>query len=151
MDNVQNCDSYINIPSSQTYRSYSYYIHDKIHLNSIDRFHLGFPRDIITWVPPLSSRPTLLNLAMKLSELQQQFLCRYINTHRARNWHLATGESIRQQAMIAYAYRDLHYGKRTQHINDASGYRERYSCKIRCTPENYVQVTAQHEISPIKI
>jgi tRNA C32,U32 (ribose-2'-O)-methylase TrmJ len=23
MDNVQNCDSYINIPSSQTYRSYS--------------------------------------------------------------------------------------------------------------------------------
>jgi hypothetical protein len=22
MDNVQNCDSYINIPSSQTYRSY---------------------------------------------------------------------------------------------------------------------------------
>jgi hypothetical protein len=22
MDNVQNCDSYINVPSSQTYRSY---------------------------------------------------------------------------------------------------------------------------------
>jgi hypothetical protein len=26
MDNVQNCDSYINIPSSQTYRSYIVFI-----------------------------------------------------------------------------------------------------------------------------
>jgi hypothetical protein len=50
MDNTQKCDSYISIPSSQTHRSYSHDIHDKIHLNSTGRLHLGFPRDTITRV-----------------------------------------------------------------------------------------------------
>jgi hypothetical protein len=30
MDNVQNCDSYINMPSSQTYRSHLLRINEKI-------------------------------------------------------------------------------------------------------------------------
>jgi hypothetical protein len=35
MDNVQNCDSYINVPSSQTYRFFLFCLKDPVYLQSV--------------------------------------------------------------------------------------------------------------------
>jgi hypothetical protein len=40
MDNVQNCDRYINIPLSQTYRSYFCTVHFKLILGDVLAFSL---------------------------------------------------------------------------------------------------------------
>jgi hypothetical protein len=38
MDNVQNCDSYINIPSSETHGSYSYFPHYVVYTEILSLF-----------------------------------------------------------------------------------------------------------------
>jgi hypothetical protein len=43
MDNVQNCDSYINIPSSQTYRNNQFFLSNYRDLQTVPTFKYTFP------------------------------------------------------------------------------------------------------------